>query len=68
LANARLNNFQNAIADYSKSIQLKNDPGAYYLRGLMKVELKDYKGAIEDLDSAYEEKKTSQIYFFKREL
>ncbi len=47
--------YQGAIADYSKAIELNSqDAFAYNLRGLVKYKLQDYQGAISDYSSAIE--------------
>ncbi|MES2284693.1 MAG: tetratricopeptide repeat protein [Bacteroidota bacterium] len=51
--NSDLKNYQEAIANYNKSIEL--DPkhfGAWYCRGFSKYQLQDYRGAIADLIEA----------------
>ena len=45
----------NAIADYTKAIELKPDfVDAYNNRGLAKANLQDYRGAIADYNKAIE--------------
>tara|TARA_R110001599_G_scaffold353664_2_gene594917 strand:+ start:2755 stop:4434 length:1680 start_codon:yes stop_codon:yes gene_type:complete len=47
--------YNGAIADYNKAIELKpDDAGCYVLRGVSKAELKDYYGAIADYTKAIE--------------
>ena len=49
----RLEDYQGAIADYTRALHLKPDyANAYYLRGLAKVKLGQYFAAIADCDSA----------------
>jgi tetratricopeptide (TPR) repeat protein len=48
-----LEDYQGAIADFTKSIQLKPDSGGFYSsRGSAKQELKDYQGAVTDFTEA----------------
>ena len=50
-----LGNYQGAIADYNKAIEINPQyAGAYYNRGNTKYELKDYQGAIADYTKAIE--------------
>jgi tetratricopeptide (TPR) repeat protein len=53
----KTDDFQGAIADYTKAIEIRvgdsiNDSRAYCNRGHAKFMLKDYKGALEDLQQA----------------
>ena len=51
----RLRDYQAAIADYSKAIEINPQLApAYYNRGFAKDELEDYQGAIADLNKAIE--------------
>ena len=55
----RLNDYNGAIKDYTKAIEIaiEIDPKykyPYYNRGVAKYELKDYNGAIEDYSKAIE--------------
>ena len=48
-----LQDYQGAIADYSKAIELNpNYSGAYNNRGVSKLNLQDYRGAIADFSKA----------------
>ena len=47
-ADSNSDNYQAAIQDFDKSIELKPDYTTYYDRGDAKREIKDYKGAIDD--------------------
>jgi len=49
-----LEDYYGAIADYTKSIELKPDASAYNNRGNSKINLKDYYGAIADYTKAIE--------------
>ena len=50
-----LKEYQGAIKDYNKAIELNPDSeGAYYNRGLAKQNLEDYNGAIEDFTKTIE--------------
>ena len=49
-----MNKFDEALADYSKSIEMANDPNAYNSRGLIRFQLVDIAGAIKDFDDAIE--------------
>ncbi|MDR2592497.1 MAG: tetratricopeptide repeat protein [Chitinispirillales bacterium] len=50
-----LSDYQGAIDDYSKAIEIDpQDAGVYFNRGIAKSELSDYKGAIEDYSKAIE--------------
>lgn len=52
-AKYRLDQYQEAIADYDAAINLKPDlASAYYFRGTVKRSLGQYKEAIEDYDTA----------------
>ena len=52
-AHLGLNDYQRAIADLDQVIQrFPNQPDAYSVRGLLRVELKNYKLAIADLQKA----------------
>ena len=54
LKKQKLEDYQGAIADFTKSIQLKPDSGKFYYssRGIAKQELKDYQGAVTDFTEA----------------
>lgn len=48
-----LKDYEGAIADYDKALELDpQDTGAYFARGNAKYNLKDYAGAITDYDKA----------------
>ena len=48
-------NYQGAISDWSKAIEINpRDAIAYYNRGLAKEDLEDYQGAIADYTKAIE--------------
>lgn len=52
-----LSNYSGAIADFTKAIELHNDPQEeciYFWRGNAKLELKDYAGAIADFGKSLE--------------
>jgi tetratricopeptide (TPR) repeat protein len=51
-----MNKFEEALADYSKSIEMAEDPNAYNSRGLIRFQLVDISGAIKDFDDAIEKK------------
>ncbi len=44
--------FEGAIADYSKAIELKPDAGAYYVRGTVRQAKRDMDGALVDYSRA----------------
>lgn len=46
--------FEEALSDYSKSIEMAEDPNAYNSRGLIRFQLVDISGAIKDFDDAIE--------------
>ena len=46
--------YEGAIADYTKVIELNNSPFAYYDRGIAKIKLNDFHGALLDLNMAIE--------------
>ena len=51
----KLGDYQGAIADFSKSIELNpNVFPSYFSRGVAKLELGDYPGSIEDFNKAIE--------------
>ena len=53
IAKTRLQDYNGAIADYSKAIKLdSNWAMTYYNRGLAKIEIQDYRGAILDFNIA----------------
>ncbi len=59
LSKANLNDFNGAIVDYDKSIEIlpyvtKNDSRPYENRANAKIELKDYYGAIADFTKVIE--------------
>jgi tetratricopeptide (TPR) repeat protein len=49
-----MHRFEEALNDYSKSIEMANDPNAYNSRGLIRFQLVDIAGAIKDFDDAIE--------------
>ena len=54
-AKSDLQDYQGAIADYTKAIEINPQLApAYYNRGLAKYDLKDYQGAIADYSKAIE--------------
>ena len=63
----RSRNYQGAIVDFSKAIELNpkfNE--AYFNRGDMKVRLKDYQGAIDDFSKAIELDPQNAMAYFNR--
>jgi tetratricopeptide (TPR) repeat protein len=44
--------FDGAIADYSKAIELKPDAGVYYARGTVRQAKEDLNGALADYSKA----------------
>jgi tetratricopeptide (TPR) repeat protein len=68
-ANKKFNqqNYQKALEDYSKAIELKPDfAKAYVMRGLVKDEMEDYKGAIADFTKAIEiDAKNVEAYLYR---
>ena len=54
------------IEDYSKAIELNPDDYAYLNRGIAKVDLKDYEGAIEDYSKAIELNPDYAKAYYKR--
>ena len=52
---AEANDYNGAISDYTKAIELDpNYANAYYNRGISKKNLKDYNGAISDFNKSIE--------------
>jgi tetratricopeptide (TPR) repeat protein len=50
---AKLSNWQGAIANYNQAIRINpKNANAYYQRGFARSELNDYQGALEDLNQA----------------
>ena len=63
----KVGNYQGAIADWNKAIEINpQDALAYYNRGLAKYDLGDYQGAIVDYDKAIEIKPQSALTFKNR--
>lgn len=57
--------YTDQINDYNKAIEIDPDYGrAYYNRGLLKIDTADYKGALEDFDTAV--KKDFKLAYFGR--
>ena len=55
LLNSVLEDYNGAISDYTKAIEINpNYAKAYYNRGLTKRNLKDFNGAISDYTKAIE--------------
>ena len=55
ISKADLQDYQGAIADFSKVIELDpNNNVTYYNRGLSKYNLQDYQGAIADYSKAFQ--------------
>ena len=54
VCNCELGDFESAIDDLNKSIELEQDDVNTSLRGESKFELEDYKGAIEDFNKSIE--------------
>lgn len=50
----KLNDYNGAIADFTKVIQLSNDDLAYYIRGMLKIKMKQNDVGCEDLEIAEE--------------
>ncbi|MBK6901613.1 MAG: tetratricopeptide repeat protein [Saprospirales bacterium] len=64
--NFRLNNFKDALYDFSKSIDIYPDnPEAYIGRAAVKMVLSDYKAAIEDLELAIKSSIPHQPVFWQ---
>lgn len=52
-AEVRLKNYREAVADYTKAIQLKaGNADAYYNRGMAQIQLEQYKKAVADFTAA----------------
>lgn len=61
-----LSDYQGALADYTKAIELKPDHArAYYNRGGTKADLKDYQGALADYLKAIELKPDYRGEYYK---
>lgn len=54
LAKNDSDDFYGAIVDYSKILVVEADPDTYYNRGNSRYALKDFQGAKEDFEKAYE--------------
>ncbi|MDR0803342.1 tetratricopeptide repeat protein [Fluviicola sp.] len=66
-AKAKLHMYDDAIQDYSKSIDLLADnPSAYSNRGVIKMKLRLYEEAIEDFNKAIELQKNFGIAYYNR--
>ena len=64
---ANLNDYNGAIADYTKAIELDpNNSNAYINRGIVKNDLKDYYGAIFDYTKAIELDPNNSIAYYNR--
>lgn len=67
-----LGNYSDAILDYSTAIKINPQNNysyqAYYDRGLAKMELTDYKGAVSDFTKDIQFEKTSWITYAERGL
>jgi tetratricopeptide (TPR) repeat protein len=53
-----LNSFQEALSDFDKAVELTEgnpNPNLFSCRGLAKTALKDFSGAVEDLNTAIEQ-------------
>jgi tetratricopeptide (TPR) repeat protein len=63
-----LEDYQGAIADFTKSIQLKPDSGDFYYssRGIAKQELKDYQGAVTDFTEAIRIDPFNAYFYYNR--
>jgi tetratricopeptide (TPR) repeat protein len=59
------NDFQGAMEDYDKAIELNYDD-AYNNRGILKNRMNDYKGAIDDFDRALRAKSDREIAHYNR--
>jgi tetratricopeptide (TPR) repeat protein len=59
------NDFQLAMADYDKAIELNYDD-AYNNRGILRNRMNDYKNAIEDFDRALQHKSDQDIAYYNR--
>jgi tetratricopeptide (TPR) repeat protein len=66
IARSRMKDFTGGIADYTKSIQLKEDPESFYNRAQMYLEMKNYKPALADLEKSFEAKKEKPVFYFLR--
>lgn len=57
-----------ALADYSKIIELSQDPFKYYARGLAYLDIKDYVAAKNDFTSAIKLKNNYDGFYYNRAL
>ncbi len=60
------NRLNEALVDYTKSIEMENDPVAYNGRGLVKFQLVDVDGALRDFDDAIERNRMYSEAFLNR--
>ena len=66
-AKYNINDYQGAIADYTKAISLKpDDADAYEFRGLAKGQLNDFQGAIADFTKAISLQPDNADAYFNR--
>ena len=67
MAKERLENYQGALTDYDKAIQLNPDyANAYLGRGTAKRNLGDYQGAIVDYNKAIEPNSNYDTAYYNR--
>ena len=66
LNNAKLNNYEEAVEDYTKVLKYdKNNDGALNNRGIVYFEMRDYARAIKDLTAAIKIAPTEFTYLFR---
>jgi tetratricopeptide (TPR) repeat protein len=67
ISKAKLQDYQGAIADYFKAIELNpNYSEAYANRGISKFKLRDYRGSIVDYSKAIQlNPNYSEAYFYR---
>ncbi len=59
------NDFQGAMADFNKAIELKYDD-AYNNRGILRNRMRDYKNAVEDFNMALRGKTNRETAYYNR--
>lgn len=62
----KLRDYANAGKDFSKLVDDFKDPLGYLLRGDIKIETKDYQGAVEDYSAIIKKDPENAMAYFKR--
>ena len=60
------NNPQGAIVDYTKSLELKQNPDTYYKRAIAYMMAKEYTKSIDDFNKIETVRKNETEFFFQR--